>query len=134
MRLIDTNIFLRYFTKDDEAKANNVLCLFKRLEANQEKATTNLLVIFETIFTLEIFYKVEREKIKKIILPIIDLRGIKLEHKDIIKSSLNLFCEKNISFADALNACFMKAHQIDEIYSYDKDFDNIEGIKRREPE
>ena len=134
MRLIDTNIFLRYFTKDDEEKANNVLCLLKRLEANQEKATTNLLVIFETIFTLERFYKVEREKIKDILLPIIDLRGLKLEHKDIIISSLHLFCEKNISFADAFNVCFMKAHQIDEVYSYDKDFDNIEGIKRREPE
>ncbi len=133
MRFIDTNIFLRYFTGDDEAKAKDVLNLLKKIDRNQEKAITNLLVIFETIFTLESFYKVKREEIRDLLSPILELRGLRLEHKDIIADSLDLFCEKNISFADAFNASFMKAFQLKEIYSFDKDFDQIEGIKRLEP-
>ncbi|MFO7761663.1 MAG: PIN domain-containing protein [Desulfobia sp.] len=133
MRFIDTNIFLRYFTGDDEVKAKDVLSLLKRIDRNQEKAATNLLVIFETIFTLESFYKVKREEIKELLNPILELRGLSLAHKDIISESLDLFCKKNISFADAFNASFMKAFQLKEIYSFDEDFDKIEGIKRLEP-
>jgi len=57
MRFIDTNLFLRYFTRDEEEKAQKVLALLKRVEKNEEKVTTSPLVIFETIFTLESFYK-----------------------------------------------------------------------------
>ena len=32
MRFLDTNILLRYFTKDDEKKANDVLRLLKKVE------------------------------------------------------------------------------------------------------
>jgi predicted nucleic acid-binding protein len=33
-KFLDTNIFLRYFTKDDEKKAYDVLALLKRIERN----------------------------------------------------------------------------------------------------
>jgi hypothetical protein len=31
------------------------------------------------------------------------------------------------------NAVFMKRYGFEEIYSYDKDFDTVEGLKRIEP-
>jgi predicted nucleic acid-binding protein len=34
---------------------------------------------------------------------------------------------------DAYNALFMKFHGLEKIYSYDRDFDSIEGIEREEP-
>ena len=46
---------------------------------------------------------------------------------------LSFTAEKNIDYIDAYNAVFMKYHSFDEIYSYDRDFDAIEGIKREEP-
>ena len=39
----------------------------------------------------------------------------------------------NVSFADAYNAAYMESRGITEVYSYDTDFDRIEGIKRVEP-
>jgi len=59
-KFLDTNILIRYFTKDDEEKAYNVLELLKKIERNEEKATTSPLVIFEVIFTLQSYYKVPR--------------------------------------------------------------------------
>lgn len=130
MRFIDTNLLLRYFTKDDEKKAEDVLRLLKRVERNEEKVITSPLVVFETIFTLESYYEVPRDEIKKLVQPILNLRGLKLDFREIFELALGLYCEKKISFAYAFNACFMEKQGIKEIYSFDEDFDQIEGIKR----
>ena len=134
MRFIDTNLFLRYFTRDDEEKAQKVLELLKRVETNEEKIITSSLVMFEVIFTLESFYNSKREEIKELIFPLLQLRGLKLTDKEIFCEALTLYTEKkNLSFADAFNAAFAIKRGIKEIYSYDTDFDRIEGIKRLTP-
>ena len=130
MRFIDTNIFLRYYTRDDEKKAEEVLKLLRKVEKNEEKVVTSPLVIFEVIFTLEKYYKVSKKEIHELLQPILDLRGLKLDFRDIFSLAFDLYSKKNISFADAFNACFMAKQGIKEVYSYDRDFDRIEGIKR----
>ena len=130
MRFIDTNLFLRYFTKDDEKKAEDVLKLLKRVESNEEKVITSSLVVFEIVFALESYYKVPRDEIKKLLQSILNLRGLKLEFKDIFESALDLYSERKISFADSFNACYMGKRGVKEIYSFDEDFDKIEGITR----
>ncbi|GAH29779.1 unnamed protein product, partial [marine sediment metagenome] len=98
MRFIDTNLFLRYFTRDDEKRAQDVLELLKRVERNEEKVITSPLVIFELVFTLESYYKVPRKEIKKLLQPILDLRGLRLDFKDLLESALELYSEQRISF------------------------------------
>ena len=133
MRFIDTNLFLRYFTRDDEKKAQKVLGLLKRVEKNEEKIITSSLVMFEVIFTLESFYKIPREEIKELLYPILDLRSLKLSDKEVFREALDLFTQKKLSFADAFNASFAIKKGVKEIYSYDKNFDKLEGIERVTP-
>ncbi len=133
MRFIDTNLFIRYFTRDDEEKAQKVLALLKRVERDKERITTSPLVIFETIFTLESFYEVPKKEIKELILPILKLKGLKLSNKEIYEQALDVHVKKNISFTDAFNSVYILKKGIKEIYSYDEDFDKIEGIKRVAP-
>ncbi len=78
VHFIDTNILLRYLTRDDEQKAQRALQLLIRVENGEEKVV-------------------------------------------------------NISFADAYNAAYMLAEKVDHIYSWDTDFDKIEGLMRVEP-
>jgi len=103
------------------------------VERNEEKVITSPLVIFEIVFTLETYYQVLRVEIKSLVQPILDLRGLKVDLKDVFESALGLYLKKNISFADAFNACFMKRQGIKEIYSYDEDFDRMGGISRIAP-
>jgi len=133
MRFLDTNLLIHYFTRDDEGKAQKVLGLLKRVERNEERVITSSLVIFETVFTLQSFYKVSRKKIKKLVSPILELRGLKLLDKEIYQLALDIYVKKNISFADAFNAAFTLKKEIKEIYSYDEDFDRIEEIRRMLP-
>ena len=134
VRFLDTNILLRYFTRDDEQKAQRALNLLMRVEQGEEKVITSSLVIFETVFTLQSFYKVPRQRIKELILPIISLRGLQLPDKNLYYHTFDLYTTKNISFADAYNAAYMLSEKVSTIYSWDTDFDKIEGIVRLEPE
>jgi predicted nucleic acid-binding protein len=132
-RFLDTNIFLRYLTKDDEKKAYDVLELLKRVERGEEKAVTSPLVIFEVIFTLQKYYRISREETKELLIPLINLRGLKLLHKSVFEKALEMYPQVDISFADLFNYCFMLEEGITEIYSYDEDFDKLEGVKRLIP-
>ena|SRR5579863_481566 len=130
---VDTNILLRYLTRDDEQKAQRALNLLVKVEQGEEKVVTSSLVIFETIFTLQHSYKVSRQQIRELILPIIALRGLHLPGKNIYYQAFDFYITKNISFADAYNAAYMLSEGISNIYSWDKDFDRIEGVVRLEP-
>ncbi len=133
VHFVDTNILLRYLTRDDEQKAQRALQLLMRVEKGEEKVVTSSLVIFEAVFTLQSFYKVSRSRIKELILPIISLKGLQLPSKNIYYQAFDLYVTKNISFADAYNAAYMLAEKVNHIYSWDTDFDKIEGLMRVEP-
>jgi uncharacterized protein len=61
------------------------------------------------------------------------MRGLRLPAKNLCIAALDLFIERNISYVDAFNALYMQSRHIREVYSWDTDFDRIEGITRIEP-
>lgn len=95
---------------------------------------TSSLVVFETVFTLQSFYKIPRQQIKELLLPIITLKHLQLPDKFVYYHTFDLYVTKNVSFADAYNAAYMIARQTSEVYSWDTDFNKIDGITRLEPE
>jgi predicted nucleic acid-binding protein len=132
-RFLDTNILIRYFTRDDEEKAQKAFALLNRVEQGQERVETSLLVVFETIFALQRSYKLPKNEIRELIAPILKLRGLHILGKALCLNALDIYAEQNISFADAFNQAYMQSRGISEIYSWDTDFDRMEGIKRIQP-
>jgi uncharacterized protein len=131
---LDTNVLLRYLTQDDKHRAQRALNLLTRIERGEQRAITSSLVIFETVFTLQRSYNVPRQRIMELVLPIISLRGLHLPGKSVYHRAFELYITKNISFADAYNVAYMLSEEVLNIYSWDADFDKIEGICRLEPE
>ena len=134
IRFLDTNLLIRYFTRDDEDKAARVLALLQRVERGEERVATSPLVIFETIFTLDRSYKVPRQRIKELVESVIALRGLQLPNKTLYYQALDLYTTiTDLSFADAYNATYMASQNLTDIYSFDTDFDQVPGISRVEP-
>lgn len=130
---VDTNIFLRYLTADDPKKFEECRKLFKRALEKKVVLLTSDMVIAELIWALHSFYKVSKEEIIEKVSIIINTQNLKIPNHGLIAETLALFSEKNIDYIDAYNAVFMNNNSCDQIYSYDKDFDVIENIKRMEP-
>lgn len=93
-RFLDTNILLRYFTRDDEQKAQRALNLLARIERGEEKVITSSLVIFETVYTLQSFCKVPRQRIKEQVLSIISMRSLHIPDKSLYYQAFNLYITK----------------------------------------
>jgi predicted nucleic acid-binding protein len=132
-KFIDTNIFLRYLTKDEPSKYEKCRNVFKKVIEGRMELATSGIVIAELIWTLSSFYKVSKADVIEKVSIIVNTRNLYIHDKDIITDALVLYGRKNIDYIDAYNAVFMKRHNIGEVYSYDKDFDVIEDIKREEP-
>lgn len=133
-RFLDTNVLLRYFTLDDEEKAEKALALLTRIENGEERVETSHLIIFETIFTLQRYYQVPRVRIRELLRPVIRMRSLHLPLKSCCMDALDIYVESNVSFADAFTVAYMKTRGIEEIYSWDTDFDKLEDVLRVEPD
>lgn len=133
-RFLDTNILLRYLTRDDERKAQAALALLQRIERGEERVVTSQAVIFETVFTLQRFYKVPRPEIVALVLPIVMLRGLQVPNKPLYRETFDLYMARQISLPDAWNAVLMRSQGLTEIYSWDTDFDELSWLTRIESE
>ena len=88
------------------------------------------MVVLEIVFTLERTYKRPKAQIREMVRDLISLPNVQLAEKHLCLLALDLFVDLNISFGDAYNSAWMRAQGIDEIYSWDADFDRVLEIKR----
>jgi len=62
MKAVDTNILVRFLTKDDAIQAQKVYELFKKAETKREPLFVSLLVVLELLWVLESVYSIPREE------------------------------------------------------------------------
>jgi len=132
-KFVDTNIFLRYLTKDDPSKYEKCKGIFKKAMKGEIAITTSGMVIAELVWTLLSYYKVPKAEVVEKVTVIVATKSLSIPDKHIVIDALVLYARKNIDFIDAYNAVFMRYHGLREIYSYDEDFELMEDIQRREP-
>lgn len=136
MRFLHTNTFVRYLTGDDPAKARACLRLFQALRRSQETATTSESVVAEITYVLSSprLYHLSHEEIAARLRPLLALSGLKLPHKRSFMRALDLYgANAALDFEDAMNVAHMERLGLDELVSYDRDFDGIPGVRRVEP-
>ena len=137
MRFLDTNVILRYLTRDDEAKAEACYRLFQRAKRGEEELLTCEAIVTEVVYVLSSSrapYRLSHEEIRARLLPILTLRGLKLPQKRVYLRALDLYASSPfLDFEDALAVAHMEQRGITEIASYDKDFDRVTGLQRIEP-
>jgi uncharacterized protein len=130
---LDTNIFLRHLRQDHSDFSPRATAYLARVERGELKVRTADTVIFETVYTLQRSYRELKSDIRSAFLPLIELPGIVLPGKRRFRKVFTYYVESNISFADAYHAALMEDFKLDEIVSFDRDFDRIPTIRRVEP-
>jgi predicted nucleic acid-binding protein len=123
---LDANVFLRFLTGDDPAKASACKELFERAERRELDLHTNELILAELAWTLKSFYRRPREEILGALQDIADLKNLHLPRKRVIVKALELYQRFNVDFVDAYNAADMEDRGIKVMCSYDKDYDRID--------
>lgn len=130
MKIIDTNIIIRFLLKDHPTQSKSTK---KLLENSPEDLLLPDMVIAEIIWLLTSYYKLSKRDIIEKIQDILTLEKIQA-NKDLIYKALMFYQTYNIDFIDAYLAAYCNEKKnIKGIYSFDKDFDKIKDIKRFEP-
>ena len=135
MEFLDTNIILRYLTKDDPTKAQRCYELFQQIKRKEIQVVTSELVLAEVVYVLasRSLYNQPRPNIRALLLPILGLPGLKLANRRACLRALDLYANSSLDFEDALSVAHIERLKITTIVSYDQDFDRVKHIHRREP-
>ena len=133
-RFVDTNVFLRFLTNDDPAKARRAGALFKDAVAGKAQLRISLLVVAEIIWTLESFYGLEKKDIAEKISLILNTPNLVCPEARLIHLALDLYVQENMDFIDAYHAYYLRDEQLTQILTYDrKHFGRVKWLEIFEP-
>lgn len=131
---VDTNLFIRYLTNDDQAKADRVEILLKGAEAGKVQLVTAEMVIAEVVWVLESSYGLKSQQVAPLIRGILATSGLTVLNAPLVTRALEHYETQNIDFIDGYIAAVMEKQGIAGFYSFDrKHVPRIKGIIRKEP-
>ena len=132
---LDTNILIRYLTQDNPDQGRRAYAILQQIEDGALHVMTSEAVITEIVHILssKALYNVARPVIRTRLTAIIGLRGLQIQYKRTYLRALDMYAATNVDFVDALSVAQMERAKITTILSFDRDFDKIPGITRREP-
>lgn len=117
---LDTNILVRFITKDSQEQFQKVVKLFYQLELENKQAYISMLVILETIWVLSHFYKVERLQIIDNLLPLFNTKILMIENTNYLKSILLNAKNNTFDLPDLMIACCYEVANHLPIMTFDK--------------
>jgi predicted nucleic acid-binding protein len=136
MKFVDANIFLRFLTRDDAAKADACGELLRRIDDGDEEAFTIEAAIVEVLFVLlsPHNYNLSRAEAVARVTGLLSIRNLGVAHRSELRRACSLFVQfPDLDLADALAVAYMETAGCSEVVSYDRDFDAIPWVTRIAP-
>lgn len=131
---VDTNLFIRYLTNDDPAKAERVEGLLREAAAGKVRLVTAEMVIAEVVWVLESSYGLKSAEVAPLVRAILATSGLEVLNAPLVARALEHYEASNIDFIDGYIAAVMEKQGISELYSFDrKHISRIQAISRKEP-
>ncbi len=129
---LDTNVLLRHLLQDVPEQSRLASLIMARLESGELTLRTTDTIVFETVYTMERTYRIQRSVILDCLMPILELPNLELEGKRLYRRIFELYLTTRVGFAECYHAALMEREGITDIFSFDRGFDRLPGIRRRE--
>ncbi len=91
--LVDTNVLVRFYTRDHEDQFHQAVAWFKQAQDSKKKLLISTLVVAETCFVLESFYKQTRKAIADHLEVTISQKWLTVPERKVLIASLRLFAQ-----------------------------------------
>ena len=126
---VDTNIIVRHLTGDPPDMATRATAY---LAAEPELFLADL-ILAETIYVLESFYKTPRDQIANAMRSLVALRSVITVDAALLLRSLEIYEVDRIDFAEAYLVACAESSGVNRIASFDRSIDRAGTIERIEP-
>ncbi len=132
---LDTNLLIRYLTQDNPDQTARATTLLRQIETGERQMTTceGVLVEIVQVLSSKRLYNLPRSDIASALSNILSLRGLRLPHRSTYARALEIYASTSLDFVDALEVAHMEREGIQTIVSFDRHFDRLPQITRREP-
>ncbi|MGO9370574.1 MAG: PIN domain-containing protein [Syntrophobacteraceae bacterium] len=122
--LPDTNIIIRYLTRDDEPLYLRAKEFFDKVKEGSTRAVILESVIAECVYVLTKIYKVPGNKAAESLIDILRYKGIaNLDQRELIRA-LTLFYERNIDIVDCI-LCVKASSPNTSLFSFDSELNKM---------
>jgi predicted nucleic acid-binding protein len=127
---IDTDVIIRLLTRDDLEKQAAAAALFEQVEQGVLQVAAPVTVIADAVYVLGSprLYDLPRAEVRQLLTALVRLPGFRIHDRRAVLRALDLYASMNIEFGDAFIVASMERVSSEVVYSYDTDFDSIEGI------
>lgn len=120
MRALDTNVLVRFLTKDDPIQAAQVYQLFQRLEEDGQRVLVSTVVVLELCWVLKSGYGLSRVEVIEAVDDLLMLPILKFEYEVAVQSFFREAQEINADLSDLLIAHVAKALGSDGVWTFDR--------------
>ena len=122
---LDTNVVLRFLTRDPAPLAQRADRLLARAEAGDIALRLTPVIVAEIVWTLASQYRQRPERIATAVGAVLRADGILADDREALIEALDLMVERRVSFPDAYVA--VSARRADEpVCSFDADFKRLD--------
>ncbi len=132
---IDTDVIIRFLTGDDPEKQAAASALFEQVEQGLLSVQAPDTVIADAVYVLSSprLYHLARSDVQQMLAALVRLPQFHVQNRWSVLQALDLYASTRLDFGDTIIIASMQQQGSQVLYSYDTDFDRIEGISRREP-
>lgn len=116
--IIDTNVLVRFFVGDVPFQQKQAAEWFRQAEKGKKEIMVSALVVAETIFVLESFYRKKRQEIADAIELFLSQRWLAVPERDVLLFTLGFYRKKK-HFVDCYLAAWALINHAD-ILTFDK--------------
>jgi len=117
---VDANVFLRFFTRDDEGHHQRAARLFERAVRGEISLHTGPPVFFEVAWTLRSSYDLSNEEVLDVLSRVLSLPGMHASDADLVADAIHRSRESGIEFADAYIMSSIPAFKLDEVATFNR--------------
>ena len=115
---LDTNVLVRYFTRDDPRQFRAAARLFE--EIAQTGGFVNVIVLCELAWVLESAYGLGREAIANVFRTLLDTAQLSIEDRDLVARAVDEFREGKAGLSDYLVGVKNRAAGCDVTVTFDR--------------
>jgi len=126
---VDTNILVRHLTGDPPAMAGRATAFL----ASQPELYLADLIVAETVYVLESFYKAPRDQVATAMRSLIAMRSMITVDPAVLLRAIEVYEVDQLDFAEAYLVACAESAGIDAVASFDKAIDRVTTVTRLEP-
>ena len=126
---VDANVLVRHLTGDPHAMAE---CATAFLAAEPELYLADLIVA-ETIYVLESFYKAPREQIAEAMRSLLAMRSMITVDPASLLRAIEVYEVDRLDFAEAYLVACAESTGVGRVASFDRTIDRVTTVQRIEP-